>query len=202
MLKTPPHSTFVLGALRLSKRPADNVSILRIEMQQKERELLESAVTAYQIQNISKPIVALLSDVTAMITILGLVGYFIDQKIMNILDIPDREQLETLYEQTREQAENYVDAKRSVWAKKTLDFTLGGGFSPLGIALNLAGIASSPADLFGISPTEVLYDTGTSAEEFRQEKEEQGKRLGITGLIVLGNTVNKAKKTFEGLNPF
>jgi hypothetical protein len=167
-------------------------------MQQKERELLESAVTAYQIQNISKPIVALLSDVTAMITILGLVGYFIDQKIMNILDIPDRQDLEDLYDQTKEQAENYVDAKRSVWAKKTLDFTLGGGFSPLGIALNLAGIASTPAELFGISPTDVVLDT----EEFRQEKEEQGKRLGITGLIVLGNTVNKAKKTFEGLNPF
>jgi len=197
MLKTPQHSTFVLGALRLSKRPPDNVSILRIEMQQKERELLESAVTAYQIQNISKPIVALLSDVTAMITILGLVGYFIDQKIMNILDIPDIEDLQTLYEQTREQAENYVDAKRSVWAKKTLDFTLGGGFSPLGIALNLAGIASTPAELFGISPTDVILDT----EEFRQEKEEQTKLLGITGLIVLGNTVNKAKKTFEGLNP-
>jgi hypothetical protein len=198
MLKTPQHSTSVLGALRLSKRPPDNVSILRIEMQQKERELLESAVTAYQIQNISKPIVALLSDVTAMITILGLVGYFIDQKIMNILDIPDRQDLEDLYDQTKEQAENYVDAKRSVWAKKTLDFTLGGGFSPLGIALNLAGIASTPAELFGISPTDVVLDT----EEFRQEKEEQGKRLGITGLIVLGNTVNKAKKTFEGLNPF
>jgi len=198
MLKTPQHSTFVLGALRLSKRPPDNVSILRIEMQQKERELLESAVTAYQIQNISKPIVALLSDVTAMITILGLIGYFIDQKIMNILDIPDRQDLEDLYDQTKEQAENYVDAKRSVWAKKTLDFTLGGGFSPLGIALNLAGIASTPAELFGISPTDVILDT----EEFRQEKEEQTKLLGITGLIVLGNTVNKAKKTFEGLNPF
>jgi len=198
MLKTPPHSTSVLGALRLSKRPPDNVSILRIEMQQKERELLESAVTAYQIQNISKPIVALLSDVTAMITILGLIGYFIDQKIMNILDIPDLQDLEDLYDQTKEQAENYVDAKRSVWAKKTLDFTLGGGFSPLGIALNLAGIASTPAELFGISPTEVILDT----EEFRQEKEEQTKFLGITGLIVLGNTVNKAKKTFEGLNPF
>lgn len=198
MLKTPQHSTFVLGALRLSKRPPDNVSILRIEMQQKERELLESAVTAYQIQNISKPIVALLSDVTAMITILGLVGYFIDQKIMNILDIPDKEDLEDLYDQTKEQAENYVDAKRSVWAKKSLDFTLGGGFSPLGIALNLAGIASTPAELFGISPTDVILD----AEEFRQEKEEQTKLLGITGLIVLGNTVNKAKKTFEGLNPF
>ena len=44
----------------------------RFEMQQKERELLESAITAYNFNKISTPIVAGMSDVSFMVVVGGL----------------------------------------------------------------------------------------------------------------------------------
>lgn len=50
----------------MAKEKADKIHVHRIEFQQKERELLETAMTAYSVNKVSTPIIALLSDVSAM----------------------------------------------------------------------------------------------------------------------------------------
>ncbi len=60
----------------MAKEKADKVHVHRIEFQQKERELLETAMTAYSVNRVSTPIIALLSDVSAMsLLVAGYVSY-------------------------------------------------------------------------------------------------------------------------------
>jgi len=56
----------------LAKKAPDQVIVHRFEMQQKERELLESAITAYNFNKISTPIVTGMSDVSFMVVVGGL----------------------------------------------------------------------------------------------------------------------------------
>jgi len=58
----------------MTKRKPDQVIEYRISLQDKEREILESAVGAYQINRIITPIITLMNDVTGMIVLLSLVA--------------------------------------------------------------------------------------------------------------------------------
>jgi len=58
----------------MTKRKPDQVIEYRISLQDKEREILESAVGAYQINRIMTPIVTLMNDVTGMMVLLSLVA--------------------------------------------------------------------------------------------------------------------------------
>ena len=64
------------GAL-MAKRPPDKVIEYRISLQDYERDMVNSAIGAYQMNRIMTPIVTLMNDVTGMIvflTILAAVG--------------------------------------------------------------------------------------------------------------------------------
>lgn len=70
----------------LAKIRPDKTIVHRIELQQKERELLEGALLAYTVNRVATPTVALLSDVSGMIAlggILGAIGIFIDMNGLN-----------------------------------------------------------------------------------------------------------------------
>jgi len=56
----------------MTKRKPDKVIEYRISLQDKEREILESAIGAYQVNRIMTPIVTLMNDVTGMIVLLTL----------------------------------------------------------------------------------------------------------------------------------
>jgi hypothetical protein len=57
------------------KEKADKVHVHRIEFQQKERQLLETTMTAYSINAIMTPLVALMSDISGMLVFAGLLTY-------------------------------------------------------------------------------------------------------------------------------
>ena len=60
----------------MSKEKPDKVVVHRIEFQKKERELIEGLTTAYALNRVATPIVALLSDVSAMTLLTSIyVGY-------------------------------------------------------------------------------------------------------------------------------
>jgi hypothetical protein len=58
----------------MSKEKATRVIVHRIEFQQKERELIEGLALAYSINKIATPTVALMSDVSGMIVLAGMLG--------------------------------------------------------------------------------------------------------------------------------
>jgi len=58
----------------MTKRKPDTVIEYRISLQDKEREILESAIGAYQVNRIMTPIVTLMNDVTGMAVFLTLVA--------------------------------------------------------------------------------------------------------------------------------
>lgn len=70
----------------MAKIKPDRTVVHRIELQQKERELLEGALLAYTVNRVATPTVALLSDVSGMIAlggILGAIGIYIDMNGLN-----------------------------------------------------------------------------------------------------------------------
>jgi len=56
----------------MTKREPDQVIEYRISLQDKLNEQVDSAITAYQINKVATPLVALLSDTSAMLLITGL----------------------------------------------------------------------------------------------------------------------------------
>jgi len=58
----------------MSRRKPDKVIEYRISLQDKEREILESAIGAYQVNRIMTPIVTLMNDVTGMVVFLTIIA--------------------------------------------------------------------------------------------------------------------------------
>jgi hypothetical protein len=56
----------------MTKRKPDSVTEFRISLQDKQSEQLDSMIAAYQINKVATPLVALLSDVSAMAFITGM----------------------------------------------------------------------------------------------------------------------------------
>ena len=62
------------GVIRVSKnKPKETIEYV-IRLQDKERQMVESAIGAYQINRIATPLVDLLNDVTGMATVLSILG--------------------------------------------------------------------------------------------------------------------------------
>ncbi len=75
----------------MSKEKPDKVVVHRIEFQKKEREIIEGLTTAYAFNRVGTPIVALLSDVSAMTLLTSIyVGYRYGERGLELLT-PDPE---------------------------------------------------------------------------------------------------------------
>ena len=90
----------------MSKEKASKIIVHRIEFQQKERELLQTVASAYTANRILTPTVALMSDVSGMITLaamLATVGIIIDLSGLNgessVAELMERFQTATINEQ-------------------------------------------------------------------------------------------------------
>ena len=87
----------------MTKRDPDQVIEYRISLQDKLNEQVDSAITAYQINKVATPLVALLSDTSAMLLITGLL------EATGVIDLDKgilREIADGLYE-------NYGDAMKA-----------------------------------------------------------------------------------------
>ena len=67
------------------KRKPDQVHVFRLELQQKERELLDSYTTAYAVKSWSEPVVNILRDVTATLTVIGILILLLGDKLDRVL---------------------------------------------------------------------------------------------------------------------
>jgi len=88
----------------MTKRKPDSVTEFRISLQDKQSEQLDSMIAAYQINKIGTPLVALLSDASAMLLITGLL------EATGVIDLDKgilRQIADGLYE-------NYGDAMKAV----------------------------------------------------------------------------------------
>jgi len=70
------------GALRLPKAAATQVIIHRIELQETERDLLKSVVTAYSFRNVTKGVFNLTSDVTTVVILLIAIEYITGKELL------------------------------------------------------------------------------------------------------------------------
>jgi len=88
----------------MTKRKPDQVIEYRVSLQDKQSEQLDSMIAAYQVNKIATPLVALLSDASAMLLITGML------EAMGIIDLDKgilRQIADGLYE-------NYGDAMKAV----------------------------------------------------------------------------------------
>ena len=65
----------LLGWDKMPRAKPDRVDVIRFELGNKERELLESVVFGLQVKNIGTPAVALLSDASAMLIVAASLSY-------------------------------------------------------------------------------------------------------------------------------
>jgi len=87
----------------MTKRKPDQVIEYRVSLQDKQSEQLDSMIAAYQISKVATPLVALLSDVSAMLVITGLL------EALGVIDVDKgilREIADGIYE-------NYGDAMKA-----------------------------------------------------------------------------------------
>jgi|JYMV01.1.fsa_nt_gi hypothetical protein len=67
----------------MPKKPSEKVITYRFELQDTERRILEQAVTAYSIRNVSKGVYNLTSDVTTVVLLLILYEYVTGKTIID-----------------------------------------------------------------------------------------------------------------------
>ena len=87
----------------MTKRKPDQVIEYRVSLQDKQSEQLDGLIAAYQINKVATPLVALLSDVSAMLVITGLL------EALGVIDVDKgilREIADGIYE-------NYGDAMKA-----------------------------------------------------------------------------------------
>jgi len=75
-------SSTINGVEKISKSKPDVVHVHRIELQQKERELIEGALGAYKFERYTKPVIDLISDNTAMLIIIGAIMLWLDDVLI------------------------------------------------------------------------------------------------------------------------
>lgn len=101
----------LLGCDKMPRRKPDRVDVTRFELGTKERELVESLIFGLQIKNIGTPVVALLSDASAMLIVaasLSYIGLNVDVTgLTNSADIV-QEIIGTI-ESTREELTDEID---------------------------------------------------------------------------------------------
>jgi len=180
------------------KRKPDQVITHRFELQQKERELLGSYVAAYQIQNISKPIVDILKDTTALIAISGFLLLFFDDKLQAIGLDPDWPEITAGMD--NEQIADWLETQNLIGAGigGFLGFIIGGFvgsyLGPVGTVAG-AGAGAVGGAAAGNYTVEQLEDLAEEAKKAAQLAE-------IAALIALSVAIREAKELAEALaNP-
>lgn len=130
----------------MSKEKPDKVVVHRIEFQKKEREMIEGLTTAYAFNRVGTPIVALLSDVSGMIAlggILAALGVYIDMNGLN-----SESSMGEVVERYRA---GYADYNRNQQAQNINQVQSSGNQSFLGgvegIIRQLFGVIISPPDV-------------------------------------------------------
>jgi len=116
----------------MTKREPDQVIEYRISLQDKLNEQVDSALAAYQINKVATPLVALLSDTSAMLLITGLL------EATGVIDLDKgilREIGDGLYE-------NYGDAMKAYLMDPIIPLAINpldpGGSTPIRVAEQLA----------------------------------------------------------------
>ena len=74
----------------MTKRDPDNVTEIRISLQDKQSQQLDDIITAYMVGNVLPSVVSLMKDVTGMIVLLSILAGLIGFKFRPVgLDVPD-----------------------------------------------------------------------------------------------------------------
>lgn len=182
----------------MAKRLPDQVITHRIELQQKEREMLESFTTAYAVKSWSKPLVDIISDNSALLVVSAFVVFFLGDKLEKLglpSDWPEitagmdaeglRDWLET---------QNLVGAGIGGSIGLALGAFLGSFLGPFGI-VGGAGAGAVAGAAAGSYTVEELEDLAVEAEK--------AKNLGIVvGGMLLYRAAHEAKEHLENItNP-
>jgi hypothetical protein len=177
----------------LPKNKPDQVIVHRIELQQKEREILESYTTAYAVKSWSKPFVDIISDNSALLVVSAFVVFFVGDKL-DKLGLPqdwpeitagmDASQLRDWLE-----IQNLVGAGIGGSIGLALGAFLGSFLGPFGIVggAGAGGIAGAAAGSYTV---EELEDLAVEAEK--------AKNIGIVvGAMLLHRAAREAKEHLE-----
>ena len=152
----------------MPRLPVDGTKVVehRVTLGGKERELLESAMTAYSFRNISQPVINLISDNSALAFIGVMIAIFLPDWL------PDDWE-EVTEDMTARQVKDWLEPQNLLAARGAAAI-----FSPFGlVATILAAITAS----IGVEMGEDVVEDLTS-----------GSPIGVTaGLIVLSNQLRK-----------
>ena len=170
------------------KRKPDQVHVLRVELQQKERELLDTYTTAYAVKSWSEPVVNILRDVTATVTILGILALLIGDKLSKFLpdDWPD-----LTSEMTKEEIMDWLEIQNLVGAGigGVFGLILGG---LLGSFFGLPGIAVG-AGSGAVAGAAAGSYTVEELEELQEEAKQAAELSKVAGGILLYHALQRAK---------
>ena len=179
------------------KRKPDQVVVHRLELQQKERELLETYTTAYAVRSWSQPFVAILKDVTASLTIVAILALILGDKLNAIL--PEGWELATS-EMNTDQIMDWLEIQNLVGAG------IGGGVGMvLGFWLGLflgpfSAVAGAGAG--GIAGAALGSYTVEELEELEKERRKAERLMKIAAAIALRHALRRAQEALQDpLNP-
>jgi hypothetical protein len=175
------------------KRKPDQVITHRIELQQKEREMLESFTTAYAVKSWSKPFVDIISDNSALLVISAFVVFFLGDKLEK-LGLP-ADWFEITQNMNADEIRDWLEIQNLVGAGiggsigLALGAFLGSFLGPFGLFGGAAagGIAGAAAGSYTVEELEDL-----------QKEAERAKELGIVvGGMLLYRAAREAKERLE-----
>tara|TARA_R110002020_G_C16304553_1_gene773349 strand:+ start:2202 stop:2768 length:567 start_codon:yes stop_codon:yes gene_type:complete len=174
------------------KRKPDQVHVFRLELQQKERELLDTYTTAYAVKSWSEPVVNILRDVTATLTVIGILVLLLGDRLNKVL--PEGwDELTT--GMTKEGLMDWLEPQNIAGAGigGFLGIILGGlagsVFGPIGI---VAGAGSG-----GIAGAAAGSYTVEELEDLAKEREQIARTSKIAGGILLYHALQRAKETLS-----
>jgi len=174
------------------KRKPDQVHVFRLELQQKERELLDTYTTAYAVKSWSEPVVDILKDVTATLTILGILGLILGDKLNKILP---SDWLEITSGMSREEIMDYLEIQNLVGAGigGVFGLVLGGW---LGAFMGVPGIIAG-AGAGGIAGAAAGSYTVEQLEDLNEERKEFERLSKIAVAITLSHAIRRAEETLR-----
>jgi len=170
--------------------------VLRVELQQKERELLETYTTAYAVRAWTTPFVSILKDVTATLTIVGVLYLILGDKLNAVL--PEGWELATS-EMNHEQIMDWLEIQNLVGAGiggvlgMVLGFWLGMFFGPFS-AVGFAGAGAIAGAAAGSYTVEELEDLNKEHKIAAARFERLSK---VAAAIALAHALRKAKETLS-----
>ena len=174
------------------KRKPDQVHVFRLELQQKERELLDSYTTAYAVKSWSEPVVNILRDVTATLTVIGILILLLGDKLDRVLpegwkeitSQMDKEGLMDWFE-----VQNIVGSGIGGVLGILLGGLVGSVFGPLGVVAGAGtgGIAGAAAGSYTVE----------ELEDLAKEQEKLTRYSKIAGGILLYHALERAKETLS-----